>query len=196
MQRLKEELNERILRAAREEFMRDGFRDASMRAIAHEAGVVVGNLYRYSPSKKALFESLVKPAYDSITSLVFDDTRLGKMIHSPTAFVEPVTDALVAVHARFGPLLLILVEKSGGTVYENTKAELVQRVADRLRRELRLAKRIDLFLVRVVTTSFVDAFFQALKEYEDDAAGLQETLRRLLRVFFADIGNRIGGGKK
>lgn len=43
----------RILRAAREEFMVNGFRDASLRTIARESGVAVSNIYNYFEHKAA-----------------------------------------------------------------------------------------------------------------------------------------------
>ncbi len=195
VQHLKEELKEKILGAARTEFMLHGFRDASMRTIARNAGVVTGNLYRYFSSKKALFESLVKPAYDGITSLAFDDERMGRKPRSQTAFVDPVTDALVALHARYGGVLLVLVEGSAGTAYENTKAELVDLVAGLFEREMRFTEKQDVFLSRLVIAAFVDAFFTALKEYGNDDTGLQEILRRLLSVFFKNIDDRLAEGK-
>ena len=50
---------ERILEAGRREFLRSGFRGASLRAIAREAGVTTGAFYGYYASKEALFDALV-----------------------------------------------------------------------------------------------------------------------------------------
>lgn len=47
--------NEKLRRAAREEFARLGYKKASMAAIAKRATMAVGNVYKLYPSKQALF---------------------------------------------------------------------------------------------------------------------------------------------
>ena len=51
MQVLKDDIKKRILNAAKQEFAKRGFIKTSMRDIAKGAGVGVGNLYNYFPSK-------------------------------------------------------------------------------------------------------------------------------------------------
>lgn len=62
MPRDKRETLERILPAARQEFLKKGFEGASMRAIAARAGLTAAGLYRHFTDKEELFEALVKPA--------------------------------------------------------------------------------------------------------------------------------------
>src|SRR5215208_1980126 len=50
---------ETIEDAARELFIKQGFHRTSMRDIAKGAGVSLGNLYNYYPTKEAIFESLI-----------------------------------------------------------------------------------------------------------------------------------------
>jgi TetR/AcrR family transcriptional regulator, repressor for uid operon len=47
-----------ILAAAERAFVRLGFNGASMQAVAEEAAMSAGNLYRYFPSKEAIIEAL------------------------------------------------------------------------------------------------------------------------------------------
>lgn len=49
-----------ILSAAHRCFARDGFRDATMQEIAHEAGLSAGALYQYFDGKDALIEALAE----------------------------------------------------------------------------------------------------------------------------------------
>lgn len=63
---LKQEYRELILNAALEEFFNYGFNDASMRKIAKNANMTVGNLYHYYRDKEDLFSALVS---DTVTAL-------------------------------------------------------------------------------------------------------------------------------
>lgn len=62
MPRDKTETHERILPAAKEEFLEKGFEQASMRSIAAKAGMSAAGLYRHFADKEALFAALVEPA--------------------------------------------------------------------------------------------------------------------------------------
>jgi AcrR family transcriptional regulator len=49
-----------ILKAAREVFVREGHAGLSMRMVAEEAGVALGNVSYYFPSKRALLEAMLR----------------------------------------------------------------------------------------------------------------------------------------
>ena len=59
-------LDEKILTAAREEFLSCGFEKASLRKIAASAEVTVGAIYTRWPTKDQLFYALVEPLVDRI----------------------------------------------------------------------------------------------------------------------------------
>ena len=60
MQYKKEAVRERILEAARTEYLERGFRGGNISAIAERAGVPVGNLYRYFDGKNGVLDAIVK----------------------------------------------------------------------------------------------------------------------------------------
>lgn len=55
MQNEEQTTQEKILCAAKAEFLKKGFQTASLRAIVKAAGVTTGALYGYYSSKEALF---------------------------------------------------------------------------------------------------------------------------------------------
>jgi AcrR family transcriptional regulator len=61
-----EEKRKDALAAARAVFSRDGFERAAMEAIAHAAGISTATLYRYFPSKEALFEAAALDAIEAM----------------------------------------------------------------------------------------------------------------------------------
>ena len=54
MQTLKEDVREKIIDSAKNEFLEKGIERASMRDIAAGSGMTVGNLYRYFKNKEEL----------------------------------------------------------------------------------------------------------------------------------------------
>ncbi|MBM3268240.1 MAG: TetR/AcrR family transcriptional regulator [Candidatus Sericytochromatia bacterium] len=85
---------EKVLRAARTVFVRDGF-DASMEEIARVAGVGVGTIYRRYPGKEILLGELVQETCELHLSLL--EATLARPEHPPALLRE-----VVHLHFRMG----------------------------------------------------------------------------------------------
>jgi len=71
---LKEEVRERIVKAATLEFFEKGFESSSLRKIARDAGITPGNLYRYFDNKEALYESIVGESYRKLNHILMKNS--------------------------------------------------------------------------------------------------------------------------
>lgn len=137
MQYLKEKIKNRILSAALNEFNGNGFRDASMMEIAHDAKVAIGNIYRYFKNKDELFNEIMEPVYDQIATLIFNPYE--KSFNSDMPFnVIDVVNTITEVYVKYGTELLIMMDKSEGSKYQNTKQELINLIYERQKNEYRL----------------------------------------------------------
>lgn len=65
-----EETREKLLIAAKKEFLEKGFLNASLRTICKNAGMTTGAVYFFFKDKEALFSALVKKHADSIYELL------------------------------------------------------------------------------------------------------------------------------
>ena len=70
MQFKKTEIEDAILKAAREEFLAKGYKDASIRTITRSAGVARSNLYNYFANKDALFTAVVQSTMAEIKNAI------------------------------------------------------------------------------------------------------------------------------
>lgn len=66
MQIKKEEMREKILQAATEEFFKKGYENASMRVIAQKSYTTVGNIYHYFVNKDVLLEAILLPVIEDL----------------------------------------------------------------------------------------------------------------------------------
>ena len=69
MSELELETRERILLAAKQEFLEKGYKNAWLRNISKEAGVTTGALYGYFKNKEDLFCTLVKNEYQYVLDM-------------------------------------------------------------------------------------------------------------------------------
>lgn len=98
---LKDEVKEKIQNSAVDVFTRKGYKKASIKEIAINANVSVGNVYRYYKNKDELYESVIKGVYDGVNQLMLivekndnyqvhvDDHLIDGRIYEPISmFIE------------------------------------------------------------------------------------------------------------
>lgn len=112
-----------ILKAARANFLRDGYSRAAMAEIAKEADVSTATLYKHFASKETLFAAVVHEAYTDTESSMFVDTA-GKSaravlrniaaVYTRQQFDERMNDLLRVVIAEVPSAPQLAAE-----VYEN-----------------------------------------------------------------------------
>ena len=61
MKTLKEDIRNKIVAVARNEFIKNGFRKTSMRTISTKSGVALGNIYNYFKTKDDIFYTVLRP---------------------------------------------------------------------------------------------------------------------------------------
>ncbi len=66
---------DKILQAARKEFVKRGFQNASMRNIASEVGISAAALYKHYENKEMLFEAVVEPAVKAWDDFAVSETE-------------------------------------------------------------------------------------------------------------------------
>ncbi|GMQ55805.1 hypothetical protein AN1V17_01970 [Vallitalea sediminicola] len=72
---LKDDIKNRILDVAVDMFKIYGYSKTSMKSIANEAKVAVGNLYRYFNSKEDLYNEIIKEFVDTVNNIIKDNTH-------------------------------------------------------------------------------------------------------------------------
>jgi len=78
---LKEEIRERIIKAATLEFFEKGFESSSLRKIARDSGITPGNLYRYFDNKEALYEFIIGESYRKLNHILMKNSDNKIMIN-------------------------------------------------------------------------------------------------------------------
>ena len=100
-----EAMREQILEGGRRAFIAGGFRGTSVPSIAAEAGVSVGLIYRYFPSKEELFlELCLSGTPDELGDLAERIAPIEDPVERLTVAIDSYFDALF--HAIGAPLVL------------------------------------------------------------------------------------------
>jgi AcrR family transcriptional regulator len=179
MQKLKDEVRNRIIEAAVEEFSRRGYEKASMRDICRAAGISLSNTYNYFPSKEALFESIIQPVYETVKdifrqSLMQSAQKLASGAET-LAFIDDIVGKILRLDARQRKLLIVLSENSAGTRYEKSKEEMTvllrMHLAEAVRRPGGAAQIEESrsYILNIIAENYLDGLLKILQDYRDRA---------------------------
>jgi len=187
MQVLKEEVREKIKKAAIHEFEKNGYQKTSMRSIASNAKLTVGNLYRYFKNKDDLFNVIIQPAFQEIYRFIEEFARIKE--DSPFKktkkdnFVKIFEESLIKIYSQHRAELIILLNGSKGSQMENAREQIIYLIAERIKKEAfpKMKKEmtvVDGFLAEVLAISFIEGISLVLNKYKD-----KEKTRELFTQF-------------
>lgn len=208
MQYLKDDVKNRILESALAEFKAKGFSGASMRQIAKNANIAIGNIYHYYENKQELFNALVGSVYDKMIyslrvisqidakeAMEYDFGREND--HETFYGINEIVGKLLEICKDHNIELLILMEKSKGAIekYENTKQDLIN-MLDEVLREKMLPNVMENtgepdsgYITYILSASFIEGLCSILRKYENGAE-VKSLTDRLICIFFKDIASR------
>ncbi len=189
MQTLKDEVKSKIMEAAVEEFLVDGYANSSLREIAAHAGITIGNIYSYFSSKEDLFDQVVSPAWESLSTLMSMPMAERFKPEEIVEISERITCAFVENKKRF----FILLNGSNGTKYDNIRGRIEDFISLRFQREsLRGSggKFSDPLFAKALAAALFAGFVTVFSQYGGDDERLRKLVGELLSAL---LGNLLGG---
>ncbi len=118
-------IDPRLIQSARDEFIINGFIKADLKSICENAGVTTGAVYKRYKGKEELFQAVVREAIDKMDGFVklrseIDFSNLSdEQIRDTWLMNEEYVLEMFRMIWDFRKDLVILLEKSAGTAYEN-----------------------------------------------------------------------------
>lgn len=92
---LKKEIKDKIIEATKNEVLKKGVKDSSLREIAANAGITVGNLYRYFKCKDDIINSITSPTLIKLNEMVKAVTNYQVSFENNLSLVEFNSDDLM-----------------------------------------------------------------------------------------------------
>lgn len=188
MQYLKKEIRDRILAAAVEEFKEQGYADASIRNIANNAEISLGNVYRYFTNKEALYFAVIDPFLENVKKFVGNDFAFEEKT------MKEISEMLIAFIMQYNDELLII--RKGNTVhYEKFVNYIVDVISDNIKEMVRRVfpeiddkiQNPDFYVA--IAEGFLSSFFKILKD-DDSKEMLERKARELITFYFGHMKDR------
>ncbi len=166
MQVQKEAIRIAILKSAEIVFYQKDYRSAKLLEIAQMADIPVGLIYTYFKNKETLFEEIVTPIY----GLFFDSLKAEESLKTGDfleRFEKVGKDYLYKLldnHRKF----VILVDKSFGTKYQNTKEQMIAKLEQHISLGLKryTNKKYDPLLTHILATNYTEGILEIARHYQ------------------------------
>lgn len=188
MQYLKKEIKDRILAAAVDEFKEHGFANASIRNIANNAEISLGNIYRYFANKEDLYLAVINPFMESVKQsveqeFVFKDKSMKEMSVIFVRFLMQYSDEL-------------LIIRKGNSVHYDTFVNYITEVLSNKIREMMEGSfpEIDEKIknpefYNAIAEGFLNSLFKILRN-EDSPEVQERNARELITFYFGHMKDR------
>lgn len=191
MQYQKVEIRARILNAGKAEFLSKGYRAGKISTITKNAGVAVGNLYKYFDGKNGLLDAIVSEPYEivpkQIASIVESHSNKSDIIELATV----LTEEFKKIYNKYSDEILILWDKCQGSKYEDFRKKLHSLVCDNIEKFVLSGKdkETQLFCC-LISEAFLNMIFQILKKDPQEIKH-DELIKKLIIFYFYNIEKRI-----
>jgi len=195
VQVLKDEVRNSILEAAKRLFYEKGYNNASIRDIANNSGITVGNVYRYFSNKESILEGIVYPVYKKIMDYIALSESYIKAGENKTFedFRNEINQYMLQITKEFRLELLILFKGTQGTKFERIRRELISLIENRIYEGLFKRLKMELneaaFFSKIVARSFLDSLIMVIAETENTEK-LGKMIYRLNDFYFNHLNSR------
>lgn len=178
VQILKDAVKLTILEAAEKQFAKDGFTKATMGNIAQRAGVATGNIYKYFPNKKSLFEAIITPEFaDEFSTLTSNRisafATTDGMSQEQNVF-EGEAGALLRFWIKNRFKVIIILARSQGTQYESYSTNYVQEMYEQTISQIPAQfptfqlTHITKFTIKIILTEAIRSIVSILETYTSE----------------------------
>lgn len=192
MRPLNDALAEKILEAAKAEFLEKGYRQASVRSIASSVGVTTGALYHYYANKEALFDALVAVPADELYqnykefSEDYSEHRLDdQLANLPEVSHDPnsgMSEFLEYIYQHYDAFKLIAC-CAAGTKYEDYLERLIAvetrstvALVRLMQQAGRLSADIDDTMIHIIVSSMFTGVFEIISHDEPVETAMRHIL--------------------
>ena len=165
MQVLKDEVRDSILLAAEDSFYNKDYRNTKLSEIAELAECPTSLIYTYFKNKSELFNAIVAPIYnDFFKALDEEESIEGDMLERLKKSGEGYLKQLLKNHRK----LVILIDKSIGSDYEEAKEKMVSRLQKHIEDGMaRYSKqKYDPMLSRILASNYTEGLLEIARNYK------------------------------
>ena len=128
------ERRKKIIAAAAEVFIEQGFSGARTKEIAERAGVTEAFLYRHIASKEEMYElAIVEPLRSGLAALAYDVEVLHREVQDPIEFMDALNERNLRFYSEFAAIQAVALYSelgNGRELYAKSLRPILDRIGE------------------------------------------------------------------
>lgn len=193
MQKLKEEIRQKIIEVGKLRFKKEGYENTSMKDIASDAGISTGNIYRYFLTKKHLLNEILKEIEDEIQEFFDKIPSDYENVNLHNSF-ELIIDLTLKIAKENNDTLKVMFNCQNESQFISFKERILNLFTQKMIAIVKsMNKQIntDFTLCEAISRAQFEGFTYIVKNNIDDVDLLKKNLEIYEKLMIEDLGKKV-----
>lgn len=192
MQKLKDEIKEKIIEVGKRRFKKEGYENTSMKDIATDVGISTGNIYRYFLTKKHLLNEILKELEDEI-ELFFSKVPSNYQEIKINEIFDLLIEMTVGMAKNKGDTLKVMFKCENENMFMEFKSKVLHMFVSKIIGIAESIKKdhIDATICEAMARSQFEGFSFIVKSNIDEPELLKKNLIIYEKLMIENLGERV-----
>jgi len=193
MQKLKTEVRKKIIDVGKLRFKKEGYENTSMKDIASDVGISIGNIYRYFLTKKHILNEILGEIEQEIEEFFNKLPSSYNEINMHRLF-DMISDLTVKIAKENNDTLKVLFNSQNESQFIEFKEKILNLFKDKMitiAKSMGAQKEISNALCEAIARAEFEGFTCIVKNDIDDTSKLKENLEIYETLMIENLGERV-----
>lgn len=193
MQKLKDDIKQKIIEVGKKRFKKEGYENTSMKDIASDAGISTGNIYRYFLTKKHLLNEILKEVEEKVSKFVSDIPSNYQDIDSNLIF-EGLIELTLKLAKENKDTLKVMLNSETEKQFTDFKEQILDMFTNKLAsiiKSITGKEKIDITLCNAISRAQFEGFTYIVKNNVDNIEDLKRNLEIYKKLMLSGLSEKV-----
>lgn len=193
MQKLKDDIKQKIIEVGKKRFKKEGYENTSMKDIALDVGISTGNIYRYFLTKKHLLNEILKEVEEKVSNFVSDIPSNYQDIDSNLIF-EGLIELTLKLAEENKDTLKVMLNSETERQFTDFKEQILDMFTNKLAsivKSITDKEKVDITLCNAISRAQFEGFTYIVKNNVDNIEDLKRNLEIYKKLMLSGLSEKV-----
>lgn len=193
MQKLKDDIKQKIIEVGKKRFKKEGYENTSMKDIALDVGISTGNIYRYFLTKKHLLNEILKEVEEKVSKFVSDIPSNYQDIDSNLIF-EGLIELTLKLAEENKDTLKVMLNSETERQFTDFKEQILDMFTNKLAsivKSITDKEKIDITLCNAISRAQFEGFTYIVRNNVDNIEDLKRNLEIYKKLMLSGLSEKV-----
>ena len=193
MQKLKDDIKQKIVDVGKKRFKKEGYENTSMKDIALDVGISTGNIYRYFLTKKHLLNEILKEVEEKVSKFVSDIPSNYQDIDSNLIF-EGLIELTLKLAEENKDTLKVMLNSETERQFTDFKEQILDMFTNKLAsivKSITDKEKVDITLCNAISRAQFEGFTYIARNNVDNIEDLKRNLEIYKKLMLSGLSEKV-----